>query len=48
MRRFELEPTRRSQPLGYLDFAALVAQARVVVTDSGGLQKEAYWCGSRA
>ena len=32
-------------PLGYLDFAALAAQARVVVTDSGGLQKEAYWYG---
>jgi len=32
-------------PLGYLDFTALVAQARVVVTDSGGLQKEAYWNG---
>ncbi len=33
------------EPLGYLDFAALAAQARVVVTDSGGLQKEAYWYG---
>ena len=32
-------------PLGYLDFAALVSQARVVATDSGGLQKEAYWYG---
>ena len=32
-------------PLGYLDFAALVSQARVVLTDSGGLQKEAYWYG---
>jgi UDP-GlcNAc3NAcA epimerase len=32
-------------PLGYLDFVALVAQARVIVTDSGGLQKEAYWYG---
>ncbi len=32
-------------PLGYLDLAALVSQARVVVTDSGGLQKEAYWHG---
>jgi UDP-N-acetylglucosamine 2-epimerase (non-hydrolysing)/UDP-GlcNAc3NAcA epimerase len=32
-------------PLGYLDLAALAAQARVVVTDSGGLQKEAYWYG---
>ncbi|HZO34790.1 MAG TPA: UDP-N-acetylglucosamine 2-epimerase (non-hydrolyzing) [Gaiellaceae bacterium] len=30
-------------PLGYLDLAALASQARVVVTDSGGLQKEAYW-----
>jgi UDP-GlcNAc3NAcA epimerase len=31
------------EPLGYLDFAALASQARVVLTDSGGLQKEAYW-----
>jgi len=34
-----------TEPLGYLDLAALVSQARVVVTDSGGLQKEAYWYG---
>jgi UDP-GlcNAc3NAcA epimerase len=33
------------QPLGYLDFAALASQARVIVTYSGGLQKEAYWYG---
>jgi UDP-N-acetylglucosamine 2-epimerase len=33
------------EPLGYLDFAALAAQARAIVTDSGGLQKEAYWYG---
>jgi len=33
------------EPLGYLDMAALSAQARVIVTDSGGLQKEAYWYG---
>jgi UDP-GlcNAc3NAcA epimerase len=32
-------------PLGYLDMAAAVSQARVLVTDSGGLQKEAYWYG---
>ena len=33
------------RPLGYLDLAALASQARVIVTDSGGLQKEAYWHG---
>jgi UDP-GlcNAc3NAcA epimerase len=33
------------EPLGYLEMTALVADARVVVTDSGGLQKEAYWLG---
>jgi UDP-GlcNAc3NAcA epimerase len=32
-------------PVGYLDFAALASQARVVATDSGGVQKEAYWYG---
>ena len=30
-------------PLGYLAMLALVAEASRVVTDSGGLQKEAYW-----
>jgi UDP-GlcNAc3NAcA epimerase len=38
-------PVRMIQPLGYLDFAALASQARVILTDSGGLQKEAYWYG---
>jgi UDP-GlcNAc3NAcA epimerase len=33
------------QPLGYLDLAALASQARVILTDSGGLQKESYWYG---
>jgi UDP-GlcNAc3NAcA epimerase len=36
---------RLTPPLGYLDLAALASQARVVATDSGGLQKEAYWYG---
>jgi len=36
---------RAAKPLGYLDLAALASQARVIVTDSGGLQKEAYWYG---
>ncbi len=30
-------------PVGYGDMIALIASARVVVTDSGGVQKEAYW-----
>ncbi len=34
-----------SEPLGYLAFASAASQARVIVTDSGGLQKEAYWYG---
>jgi UDP-GlcNAc3NAcA epimerase len=31
------------EPLGYLEFTALASQAGVILTDSGGLQKEAYW-----
>jgi len=33
------------EPLGYVELAALASQARAIVTDSGGLQKEAYWYG---
>jgi UDP-N-acetylglucosamine 2-epimerase (non-hydrolysing) len=29
-----------TEPLGYLDFLSLMAHARVVLTDSGGLQEE--------
>ncbi|MBA2642004.1 MAG: UDP-N-acetylglucosamine 2-epimerase (non-hydrolyzing) [Actinobacteria bacterium] len=32
-------------PLTYLELGSLASQARVIVTDSGGLQKEAYWYG---
>jgi len=32
-------------PLGYGDMARLVSTSRLVMTDSGGLQKEAYWAG---
>jgi len=31
------------EPVGYLEMLALVSAAARVVTDSGGLQKEAYW-----
>jgi UDP-N-acetylglucosamine 2-epimerase len=40
----ELGPNVRAvEPLGYLEMLGLVAGASRVVTDSGGLQKEAYW-----
>jgi UDP-N-acetylglucosamine 2-epimerase len=42
----EIEPAANVEtvdPLGYLAMLALVASASRVVTDSGGLQKEAYW-----
>ena len=35
-------PRRPAPPLGYLDFTALLLHARAVLTDSGGVQKEAY------
>ncbi len=31
------------EPLGYLDMVNLVARSRLVLTDSGGLQKESVW-----
>jgi UDP-N-acetylglucosamine 2-epimerase len=36
---------RLVEPLGYLDMIRLVAGARIVLTDSGGLQKEAFFLG---
>jgi UDP-N-acetylglucosamine 2-epimerase (non-hydrolysing)/UDP-GlcNAc3NAcA epimerase len=41
----EHEPLRLSPPVGYLDFTALLIAARAVVTDSGGVQKEAFFHG---
>jgi UDP-N-acetylglucosamine 2-epimerase len=46
IRREKLRVAARVQllePLGYLELASLASQAHAVVTDSGGLQKEAYW-----
>jgi UDP-N-acetylglucosamine 2-epimerase (non-hydrolysing)/UDP-GlcNAc3NAcA epimerase len=34
-----------TEPLGYVELTALLCQARAAVTDSGGLQKEAYLAG---
>lgn len=48
-----LERLQRSErlvvtaPLGYLEFATLLCHAGAVLTDSGGLQKEAYLAGVR-
>jgi UDP-N-acetylglucosamine 2-epimerase (non-hydrolysing) len=35
------------KPLGYLEFITLLKNARVVVTDSGGVQEEAFILGKR-
>jgi UDP-GlcNAc3NAcA epimerase len=34
-----------TEPLGYIEFAALLCHARAALTDSGGVQKEAYLAG---
>jgi UDP-N-acetylglucosamine 2-epimerase (non-hydrolysing) len=36
---------RLCEPLGYLDFLALLASAKLVITDSGGIQEETTYLG---
>jgi len=44
--KFILQPhVRILDPLGYFEMVALSHSARLILTDSGGLQKEAYWLG---
>jgi UDP-GlcNAc3NAcA epimerase len=42
-----VEGLRLTAPLGYLEFTALLHHARAVLTDSGGVQKEAYLAGTQ-
>jgi UDP-GlcNAc3NAcA epimerase len=42
---FNLHPLQICDPVGYVDMATLLANCTTVLTDSGGLQKEAYFYG---
>ena len=33
------------EPVGYLESLSLIGSAALVITDSGGIQREAYWLG---
>jgi len=41
-----LEKMILSEPVGYFDMVWLIKNANMVFTDSGGVQKEAYWAGT--
>lgn len=34
------------EPIGYIEMVGLLNQSRMVLTDSGGVQKEAFWAGA--
>ena len=43
-----LEPLHVTEPLGYLELLSCLQECALVLTDSGGFQKEAYFAGKRA
>jgi len=48
MKEFGISPepnVRMTEPLPYMETLGMVSGSRLVITDSGGLQKEAFWLG---